>query len=284
MTLALIFGGGELPVYLLNHLRFEKKQYILCELEGVGDLFQDITNKISVQIESLGSVLDKLSDAGVKQVCFAGKISRPKIDLSKVDLPTRPLLPKLYEALKTGDNGALKHLITIFEDREFSVIGAHEICPELLANGGVQGNIMPSSSDYFDVKRAIDVLSNVSEADIGQACIVSECQVLAVETVGGTDWMMKSLALSKPKLAQEENDYEYVRDPSLPGGGLLFKAAKTHQDLRVDMPVIGPESFRMAAKINLKGIVVKKGKVIVLNKKKCIELANKLNLFFLVVE
>jgi DUF1009 family protein len=75
-----------------------------------------------------------------------------------------------------------------------------------------------------------------------------------------------------------------VRDPSLPGGGLLFKAAKTHQDLRVDMPVIGPESFRMAAKINLKGIVVKKGKVIVLNKKKCIELANKLNLFFLVVE
>ena len=284
MTLALISGGGELPVYLLNHLNLKREPYILCELDGAESSFQDITNKISVRIESLGSVLDKLSDAGVKRVCFAGKIGRPKINISEVDLSTRPLLPKLYEALKTGDNEAIKHIISIFEDRGFSVIGAHEICPELLASRGLQGKSIPSAFDYFDVERAMGVLSSVSEADIGQACIVSGCQILAVETVGGTDWMMKSLALSKPKSVLEEKDYEYVRDPSLPGGGLLFKSSKTHQDLRVDMPVIGPESFKMANKINLKGIVVKDGQVIVLNKKECIRLADKFNLFFLVIE
>ena len=70
----------------------------------------------------------------------------------------------------------------------------------------------------------------------------------------------------------------------IPSGGILYKSAKVGQELRVDMPVVGPRTFLLAKKNGLRGIVITKGNVMVLDKEKCISLANSLGLFFLVVK
>ena len=96
--------------------------------------------------------------------------------------------------------------------------------------------------------------------------------------------MIESLSINRPKSGLYNTNYIYSRDPMIPSGGILYKSAKVGQELRVDMPVVGPQTFLLAKKNGLRGIVITKGNVMVLNKEECISLANSLGLFFLVVK
>ena len=70
-----------------------------------------------------------------------------------------------------------------------------------------------------------------------------------------------------------------VRDPALPSGGVLVKRAKPGQDLRVDMPVIGPETVAGAARAGLRGVVIEAGSVMMLDRARCVALAEDAGLF-----
>ena len=85
-----------------------------------------------------------------------------------------------------------------------------------------------------------------------------------METLGGTDWMLRTLGTERP--------------PG-PEGGLLFKAPKSRQDRRIDLPVIGPPTVTGAAAAGLSGIVIEAGGVIVLEREAVLSEANRLGLF-----
>jgi DUF1009 family protein len=141
----------------------------------------------------------------------------------------------------------------------------------------------------------------MGQVDVGQACIVANGQALAIEAIGGTDWMMQSLLRpqglsgladwSDPVgmaadwlSAAEDRSARLVRDPHLPEGGLLMKACKPKQDRRIDMPTIGPATFMLAAEIGLRGIVIEAGGVEVWDMPQCLVLAGGHDLLFWVHE
>ncbi|MGB0634604.1 MAG: LpxI family protein [Paracoccaceae bacterium] len=284
MEIVLISGHGELPVLLAARLKSNKASFSVYSIKGFENpSLEDYKPKI-LEFEKLGSFLKELKRLGVKKVCFSGNIVRPVFNMTLVDSDTIPLIPVLMNALKMGDDKALKIIISIFEDSGFKLIGAHQICPELLVSEGLHSEIKLADNDHEDIKRAKEVIAKISSIDIGQSCIVSLGQVLSVETIGGTDRMIESLSINRPKSALYNNDYIYSRDPLIPSGGILYKSAKVGQELRVDMPVVGPRTFLLAKKNGLRGIVITKGNVMVLDKEKCISLANSLGLFFLVVK
>ncbi len=241
--LALIAGQGELPHRLAERLQ----PGLVCELEAFPSGLPDA---LSFRVEKLGSFLKTLRKRGVTEVCFAGAIRRPKVEPSKVDFATMPLVPRMIGAMKQGDDGLLRTVIAVFEEAGMTVRGAHELLPDLLPEAGCPTRAKPAERDEKDAMRAASIVAALGAADVGQACVVARGQALALEAIGGTDWMLATLADG--------------RRPPGTEGGLLYKAPKPGQDRRIDLPAIGPGTVRGAAAAGLSGIAIEAGGVMVL--------------------
>ncbi len=255
--LALIAGRGALPEAVAAA---QETAPIICALES------DPPKRLEVdpwfRIETLGTLLAELKARGVDRICMAGAIERPQIDPAAIDAATLPLVPVLTDALQGGDDGALRALIRIFEQAGLQVEAAHQAAPGLLLPPGVPTGAQPKDAHRGDAGRGAAIVSAMASVDIGQACAVLNGQALAVEGVFGTDWMLTSLA------ARPDGE-----------GGLLFKAPKPGQDVRADLPTIGPETVRAAAGAGLEGIVIEAGGVIVLDQPGVIAACDRMGMF-----
>ena len=178
------------------------------------------------------------------------------------------IAPKLMAALGQGDDATLRFILSLFEDQGFEVVGAHEALPGLLLPDGCLTDAIPAPDALSDANRAAEIVAKLGEADVGQGAVVAGGICLAVETIGGTDRMLQGVAGLPSALRGQ--------------GGVLFKATKPGQDLRVDMPAIGPETVAAAAEAGLAGIAIQSGKVLVIDAKIVTERAEKTGLFVLV--
>ncbi|MDJ1015635.1 MAG: UDP-2,3-diacylglucosamine diphosphatase LpxI [Paracoccaceae bacterium] len=257
--LALIAGRGRLPEILAERTGAE-----IIGLRGVS--YDALRPEKNYGIEALGSLIADCVSAGVTAVCFAGGLTRVPLDPTKLDQKTLPLVPRMMEALAAGDDAALRTVVAFFEEAGIRTVGAHELCPELLPVAGSYGGVAPDGFET-DADRGWEVIAALGAADVGQSCVVQDGQVLAVEALFGTDWMLDSL-----------------KDRPRGAGGLLCKAAKPGQDLRVDMPTVGPDTVRKLADLGLNGLVIKSGEVMVLDQEEPFALARARGLLFWVRE
>ena len=254
---ALIAGTGALPGAVAAELEVPP---LICALEGNEP--DNLTVDVTFRLETLGTFLAVLRDNGIMRLCMSGAIGRPSIDPNAIDAATQPLVPEISRAMASGDDGALRAAITIFENAGLQVSGAHEIAPDLLPPMGCLTDAKPGQQDREDAERGAAIIAAMAGLDIGQACVVQHRQALAIETAFGTDWMLRSLT-TRPDA----------------GGGLLFKAPKRGQDRRVDLPVIGPDTIIAACAAGLGGVVIECGGVMVLDRARMMSECNRLGLF-----
>ena len=310
--LALIAGQGLLPSRLVAALEAGGRAFRVYALEGfepegLGD--RAVTR---FRLEELGGFIEGLKTGGAEAVCLAGAVRRPALDEARVDAATAPLIARIAGAMAQGDDGALREIMAIFEEAGLRVEAAHEVAPGLLPEAGVLTEVRPEAGDEADAARGADVVAAMGAADVGQACIVADGQALAIEALGGTDWMIRSLMrvpeaarrreqalLKEASLFGRAADWvsevtEFLsasepsrlpeRDKALPPGGLLYKAPKPGQDRRADLPVIGPATVMLAAEAELRGIVVEAGGVMVLDRETVVAMADAVGLFIWVRE
>ena len=250
--LALICGTGDLPAKVAAA---QSVPPLVCVLDGFAPTGLDAD--LNFSIETLGSFLIQLGEKGVTEVCACGAIDRPQIDPAKFDEHTLPLIPLLAGALQGGDDAALRAVMGLFEQTGFTVRGAHELAPDLIAQPGVLSEKWPDAQMRKDAKFGADVLAAMSPMDVGQACITGGGQLLGMETIGGTDHMIATLP-ETPLIAQ----------------GVLVKGPKVGQDTRADMPTVGPKTLEAVIKAGLAGLVIDAGDVLMLDPERCIQLAN----------
>ncbi|MFT7370360.1 MAG: DUF1009 family protein [Octadecabacter sp.] len=247
MTLALIAGLGGLPTVLAASLQAQGRSLVLCEMYGFVSQVTGDFHRIPFRFETLGTFLSVLKIAGVTEVCMAGAVQRPKVDPSFIDAATMPLVPRLMAAMAKGDNGTLSAVVTLFEEYGFSVVGAHEIAPELLPVPGFHTRVVPP--DLTDATAAAKIaLVNMGQFDLGQALLLRGSDVIAREDVRGTAAMLADVQ---------------TRGDGL--GVTLFKSPKPNQNMCVDMPLIGPDTAMQVVDAGLAGIVIPHGGVLVLN-------------------
>ena len=266
--LALIAGQGKLPAVLLENIggtsRRETGDETLPYIASPeGHLPDSITPDRVFRLEHLGSLIGDLQNLGIREICFAGAVSRPEIDPSKIDASTLPLVPRIASALQKGDDGALRVLLAIFEEAGFKIRPAHEFAEALLPDAGTFTIRRLDDQDKTDIARAAQVLAALGPLDVGQSCVVRHGQVLAIEGKFGTDWMLNSLK-QRP-------------DGS---GGIFYKAAKPGQDRRIDLPVVGVDTLAAAHKAGLEGVAVEENGVMVLDLDAVVRTADELDLSF----
>ncbi|PWE34287.1 DUF1009 domain-containing protein [Maritimibacter sp. 55A14] len=267
--LAILAGDGTLPSDIAQAARTAGTPVCAVDFAGVRAAVPDDVEVIAARFERLGALFDDLRTAGVDRVVMAGALARPALDPAALDATTLALAPRIMAALKSGDDGLLRAVIAVFEEAGFAVLGAHELVPGLVAEEGVLGAHAPTPADRADADRADAITAALGALDLGQGAVVAQGLCLGVETVQGTDamldWVARTGAACRP-------DAKGAR-------GVFLKRPKPGQDLRADMPVIGPDTVRRAAGAGLAGIVIAAGGVMILDRAATLAAADAAGLF-----
>jgi len=267
--LGLIAGGGDLPLAIVRRLLAEGRPFHIIRLKGFADPALDRHPGQDSGMAEIGAILKSLQQNSCDAVCLAGNVSRPDFRDLKPDFKGALELPGIVQAATRGDDALLRRILSIFEAEGFAVEGADDILGGDTLPLGALGRHSPSADDRADLAKALHVAARAGELDIGQGAVVAGGLVLAVEAQEGTDAMLIRVA----DLPQALRGHASARR------GVLAKAPKPIQDLRVDMPVIGARTVEGAAAAGLAGIAGLSGRLILIDRPAIVAAADRLGLF-----
>jgi DUF1009 family protein len=267
--LAIICGRGDLPRLLADECRASGRSYTVVEFENIPLDWASAHPVTPAIFEKMGRLFEQLRQANGRTIVMAGSMNREKFDVSKLDGKGIELAGILAETMKAGDDKTLSSIIKFFETNGFTVLAAHEVLPNLISQAGVLTTAKPNDDDIYDASRAAEIVDGLGRMDVGQAAVVGQGICLGLESIQGTDAMLAFVKNNREKYA-----------PNPDGGrGVLLKAPKPGQDLRVDLPAIGPDTIQNAHEAGLSGIVIEAGGVMILRREETVSLANKHGLF-----
>ncbi len=267
--LALICGAGSLPLAVADRVTARGRQVLLFPLQGIANA-EDYAHRPHtwIRIAQFDRFKRAARPTGCKDVVLIGSLVRPSIWQLRLDWTTLWLLPRIAAAYRGGDDHLLSGVAKLIEEYGFRLRGAHEVAPEILVPHGMLGRVQPSEQDRADIALGLDYLRAAGPYDVGQAAVVADRHVLAVEAAEGTDAMIARVA--------ELRANGRIRAAS---GGVLVKAPKRGQDRRFDLPSIGPRTVEGAVRAGLAGIAVAAGDTIVAEAEKLVQAADRANFF-----
>ncbi len=258
--IGLFLGEKELPYEIIKKIEKKKIKYFIIDLTKNNN-FKKNKNSFFINIGKFGEILKLIKSKKCRKVIFAGNIIKPKISKLKLDLKGLFYIPRIVKAAKLGDAAVLKALIKILFENNINVIRLNTFNPELTLKRGFYTKLKPTKVEKQEILKGVQRLKKINSYNHTQAVIIRDNKIISRETRKGTKEMIKNITKSKIKK------------------GILIKLPKAKQDLRVDLPTIGLDTFKDCNKVGIKGIVVKSNQNIILNKEACIKYANQNKLF-----
>jgi hypothetical protein len=262
--LGILAGGGSLPVAIAELAARRGRSVHIVGISGEAERGIERFPHTWIAWGEVGKLLEALKTAGADELVIIGGVKRPDLKSVRLDLGAIRNLPLLISLTVGGDDSVLKNVVRFFEAKGLKVIGAHEAAPELVAPVGPLGSHRPGDDVKRDIDRGLKVTRALGLLDVGQAAVVVRGHVLAVEAAEGTDRMLERAS----ELRQWGERARGRRE------GALVKASKPGQDLRVDMPAIGPRTVERAAAAGLAAIALEAGRVLVAERHEVERLAN----------
>ena len=253
--IAIVAGSGRLPVDLAQSLAAHGYRPFVVLVRGEASPELASCDHEDLTVENFAGLAPLLKRRGITHVVFAGGISRrPKLGALKPSLALLRFLPRALAAA--------------VEALGVKVVGAHQIAPDLLASEGPMTSTAPQKPDWRDIDAAAAAARAIGVLDIGQGAVAIGGRAIALEGVEGTDGMLERVRelRSHGRLAGKKR-------------GVLVKCAKPGQELRMDLPSIGPDTVTMAHAAGLAGIGVEADRSLVLDMANVIGEADRLGLF-----
>jgi UDP-2,3-diacylglucosamine hydrolase len=268
--LAIICGGGSFPGAVADAVVRRGRRPVMFGLKGWADAA--VIERYAHHWIAIGQAgrffrLAKAEDC--REVLFIGTVLRPPITQLRLDWRTIRLMPRLMGLFRGGDDKLLSGVAGIAESGGLRVVGVKDVAPEIFVPEGVLGRHQPSERDRADITRALKVIATLGPFDIGQAAIVADNRVLALEAAEGTDNMLARIVELR----------RLGRVTSAPGIGVLVKAPKPGQDRRFDLPSIGPRTIEYVARAGLAGLAVTAGSTMIAEADKVAAAADREGIF-----
>jgi DUF1009 family protein len=274
-ALAILCGGGSLPFAVAEAVTRRGVRVVMFCLHGWADAERARAYPHHwIAIGQFGRFLRLAREEGCGDVLLLGNLVRPALRQIRLDFATLRVLPRIIAAFRGGDDHLLSGIAGIIQDHGFRLVGVPEVAPEVLMPSGLLGARRPSGQDRADIARALAVLQATGPFDVGQAVVVADNHVLALEAAEGTDGMLRRVA--------ELRDAGRIRLPR--GRGVLVKAPKPTQDRRLDLPSVGPQTIEGAAAAGLAGIAITAGAAVVAEPQDMLRAADAANLFVLGID
>ena len=267
----IIAGGGSLPVEVAAGSAGQGYPPFIVLMEGEADRLSELCQyeHETLALEAIGSLVPLLKRNRITHLVLAGEIKRrPRLTHLRPSLSLLAVIPIVVMALARGDDGLLKVVARGLEARGIKVMGAHEVVPNLVAAEGVLTKAVPQKSDWRDIEAGFAAAKAIGALDIGQAAIAVGGRAIALEGIEGTAGLLDRTRLLRGhgRIAGKTR-------------GVLVKCAKPGQELRADLPSMGPQTVEAAHAAGLAGIAVEAGRSLILEGPATLSRANELGLF-----
>ena len=271
-VIGLIAGEGRLPFLVAAGAREAGLKVICAGLEDNADpgLANEVDVFYRVALARPGAWIRKLRRHNVTRTIMVGRVAKRRIFT-----PWRILryLPdwrafRIYYWRLHGKNKLTDSFLRALADELASgkivLENSTMYCKEHLATNGLMTAGPLPQSVRNDIEFGWQMVKKLADLGIGQAIAVKEKEVIAVEAIEGTAEMI-------------ERAGRFCKS----GGWTLFKASRPNQDMRFDVPCVGPDTIRSLSKNGGKCLVVEAGKTIIIDKPETIKLANELGITLL---
>lgn len=245
--IGILAGGGALPAEIAATIERRGGRVQVVSLAGEADAAFEGRPHVRVAWGEVGRIMTTLKVAGVRDLVIVGAVTRPDLWRLRPDLGLVVRLPAILKLITAGgDDGVLRRVVRVFEREGFQVLGPDQVAPELVGRAGPIAGPEASTGNKSDAGIGFEVVAALGPYDVGQAVVVAGGRVIAIEGAEGTDRLLRRLA--------DRRDTH---------GGVLIKRPKPNQELRIDLPAIGPETVTRAAAVGLAAIVVEADRVII---------------------
>jgi DUF1009 family protein len=265
-----IAGGGAMPFAVADSLAARGIAPVLFALKGSCDPVRvERFRHHWISVGQVGRAEKLFRSEGCRDLIFIGTLLRPALSEVRLDWGTIRVLGRVMAAFRGGDDHLLSGIGRILEQDGFRMVGIRDVAPDILMPEGCITRAMPDPAALADIGRGREVLRALGPFDIGQAVVVIDGHVVAVEDIEGTDGLLTRVA----RLRGEG------RIRAKAARGVLVKAPKSGQDLRFDLPTVGPTTIHGVASAGLAGIAMTAGHTIAADSQAMIEAADKAGLF-----
>lgn len=267
--LAILCGGGVFPLEVARAAQANGRPPFIVGIVGSSDRAIETFPHVWVHMGQVGKMFAALRDRAIADIAIVGAMTRPELADLRFDWGALKRAPELAQLFRGGDNRLLVGIAAIFEREGLRVVGAHEIAPQLLAPAGLIGARAAPSEAEADARIGAALLAALSPFDAGQGVVVANARVIAIEAAEGTDAMLARVA-----------DLRASRRLRFQGAaGVFVKGPKRDQDLRLDMPAVGPKTIEAAQRAQLQGVALAAGQVLIADRPAFSRAADEAGLF-----
>ncbi len=264
-SVGLIAGNGQFPVLFARGARRAGVRVVAVAHRGETDpaLEREVDVFQWVHIGQFGRMIDAFRSHGVHEAAMAGGIGKLKAFRN-----ARPDLEALKIAASLRhfqDDGFLKAIAAAFERKGIRIIPSTEFLQEVLPQPGPLTARRLTAEEERDVELGRELAAAIGRADIGQTVVVRRGHVIAVEAAEGTDACIRRAGL-------------------LAGDGIVVvKRSKPGQDMRFDLPAVGPQTIRTMAAVKGSVLAIEAGRTVVIDAEELRRLAEKAGIAVVVV-
>jgi DUF1009 family protein len=254
--IGLVAGGGSFPSEFVRRAKERGLEVVVVAHQGESDPTLDsiAPGTLWIKVGQLGKMISHLKAKRVSQVAFAGGISRIRLFQNVwLDFRGAALIARLGSV---KDDIVLRGVAAELEREGMEVFSATELLDKSTPAAGCFGRRALSRVEAAEAVLGWEAAEAIGRLDIGQTVVVTKGVISAVEAVEGTDAAI-------------------IRAGQLAGGGsVVVKLPKPQQDLRLDLPAVGPKTIEMLVKVEATALVLKSSGAVILQPLEVQSLAN----------
>jgi DUF1009 family protein len=233
--IGIMAGSGQFPLLVARGARAAGLKVVICGFHDNADpaLAREADAFIMVYLSQVGGLIDFFRSNGIRRLCMAGAINKPRALqlpalLLKADARGKAFYARFRDAPR-GDDALLRLIASELREEGFEVVRPDELAAGLGGATGILGPVRPNPDMWRDIRLGWETAKRIGAVDIGQCVVVRQGVVVAVEAVEGTDACIE-------------------RGGRLGGEGCtLVKTLKPGQDKRLDLPCLGAETVKLLA-------------------------------------
>ncbi len=254
--IGIIAGSGQFPRLVAEDARKAGHSVVICAFQGFTDPGLEELADIyaTFYLGQFDKVIDFFRGHGVRKLCMAGAINKPRALDLRPDFRAARIL---FSLRGKGDDALLRAIMADLEKEGFSIIQAASLSSSLMCPEGILTRRRPTAEELAEIEYGWPVAGELGRFDIGQSIVVKDGMVVAVECLEGTDAALR-------------------RGSELRGKDCVaIKRFKPKQDDRVDLPSIGLQTVRLLIEHDYRCLVVEAGKTLFFDRDEAIAFADK---------
>lgn len=256
-TLGLIAGNGKFPLLFAQKAR--RQNYVVTAAGVKGDtsfLLPFFVDRCAwFKVGELKKLFAYFKESGVSQVMMAGQVN-PQ-NLFDRDVAFDDEFSSLFQALKDRKADTIFTAVADrLKDHGLELVDSTFLLREYLAPKGTLTSRGPFLSELDDLAFGGAIAKEMGGIDVGQTVVVKNKAIVAIEAMEGTDRTI----LRGGKIAQD--------------GAVVVKMSKPGQDLRFDVPVIGPRTVKAMVRSKAKCLGIESGRTLIIDRDRCVKIAN----------